>query len=126
MKFLLDEHVSPKVADILRGKGVDVISLPNDLHGASDHEVLMWAASNSRCVVTANVADFIELSKLFYRNDMRHAGVLCIQGSIPTRRFDLIADVIADYAKSHPDEIYEYLVDFVATKDHLGGLRPGD
>ena len=125
MKFLLDEHISPKVADILKGKGVDVISLPAELHGTPDHEVLIWAALQNRCIVTANITDFSALSEVFFKEGQRHTGVLCIQGSIPARRFDLVADAIAEFAGLHPNEIYEYLFDFVSAK-HSSGLHPGN
>jgi len=123
MKFLLDEHVSPKVAEILRGKEIDAINVPIDLIGATDYEILSWAASQNRCVITANIADFSALSELFFKENRKHTGVLCVQGSIPARRFELLAETIVEYVESHPNDVYEYLFDFIS-QDYTHGPNP--
>ena len=59
VKLLLDENISPRVADALRADGVDACGVRDrGLLEAMDHEVLEWAFGDDRIVVTKNVGDF--------------------------------------------------------------------
>lgn len=114
MKFLIDENISPKVAELLRARRIDAISThENGMLGFDDVEVLQYGAAGGRCVITSNRDDFLELTRRFFNEGMAHAGVLVIPRSIPKRRFDLIAEAVEAYAQKHPDEIYPWLFDFV-------------
>jgi predicted nuclease of predicted toxin-antitoxin system len=114
LKFLIDENISPKVAELLRARRIDAISThENGMLGAGDVEVLHYGATEGRCVITSNRDYFLELTHRFFNEGRPHAGVLVIPGSIPKRRFDLIADAVDVYAQTHPDEIYPWLFDFV-------------
>lgn len=51
MKFLLDENISPKTAEVLRNSGVDVVSaLETALKGKPDSEVYEFC-KNEKCVL---------------------------------------------------------------------------
>lgn len=55
MKLLLDEMHSPKVARILSGKGIDIVTAAEvGLGGSNDDFVLAVAAELKRAVVTEN------------------------------------------------------------------------
>ena len=62
MKLLLDEMYSGAVAEQLRARGHDVVSIHDPTHrkleGAPDQEVFATAVSQGRAVVTENVPDF--------------------------------------------------------------------
>ena len=65
MKLLLDEMYSATIAEQLRSRGYDVVSIHDpdhrDLEGAPDEEVFVRAVAKGRAVVTENVPDFRRL-----------------------------------------------------------------
>ena len=63
MKLLIDEMLSPDVAEALRERGHDVESVKGDaaLEGRSDADVLQHARDQERAVFTNNVSDFSRL-----------------------------------------------------------------
>ncbi len=65
VKLLLDENVSPKVAEELaRVDGLDACHVRDrGLLAASDPQVLECAYDEDRVLVTANVADFLKLAR---------------------------------------------------------------
>ena len=71
--ILLDEMLSQSIAEQLRSRGLDAIALTEvpGLSGIPDDEVLTYATSVNRIVVTRNVRDFVVLDRQW-----RDAGVL--------------------------------------------------
>jgi predicted nuclease of predicted toxin-antitoxin system len=65
VRLLLDENLSPKVAEALvRDDGVDACHVRDrGMLEASDSEVLEKAYSEDRILVTANVDDFTKLAR---------------------------------------------------------------
>ena len=82
VKLLLDENISPKVAERLaREDGVDACHVRDrDLLAATDREVLERAFAEDRVLVTANVGDFLKLARA---RDI-HAGIILLEdGALP-------------------------------------------
>jgi predicted nuclease of predicted toxin-antitoxin system len=65
LKLLLDEMYSATIAEQLRSRGYDVVSIHDPdqrvLEGAPDEEVFAAAVAQGRAVVTENVPDFRRL-----------------------------------------------------------------
>jgi hypothetical protein len=62
LKLYLDEDLSPRVAVLLRERGLDAIGAHEvDQGGQGDLEQLRYAARSGRCLVTRNVTDFLAL-----------------------------------------------------------------
>lgn len=65
MRLLLDEMYSAAVAEQLRGRGHDVVSIHDPeyrrLEGAPDEDVFAAALAEERALVTENVPDFRRL-----------------------------------------------------------------
>ncbi|KAF0245818.1 MAG: hypothetical protein FD180_1292 [Planctomycetota bacterium] len=62
VRFLLDEHISPRVAAGLKRAGIDAVTAIEAGLGRSDDEALLAAAwTLGRVVVTYNTADFAPL-----------------------------------------------------------------
>ncbi len=65
MKLLLDEMFPPAVAEQLRARGHDVVSVHDPdyrrLEGAPDEEIFAAALAEERALVTENVPDFRRL-----------------------------------------------------------------
>ena len=75
-QLLLDEMLSPKIAEALRSAGIDVVSVsaePN-LRGLADSDVLDWAASEGRVLVTDNIKDFAVLNAQWATSPRKHPG----------------------------------------------------
>lgn len=63
MRFVLDERLSPRIAAIARGLGLDVIScVEAGRRGLNDEEQLRLAALDGRCMVTQDHDDLDALS----------------------------------------------------------------
>lgn len=60
MKLLLDEHLSPDIAEGLRDRGHDVVAVKEreEWIQLSDDEVIAVAVSERRAVVTNNLRDY--------------------------------------------------------------------
>jgi len=73
---LLDEMLSPRVAEELRGAGADALGVSESpaLRGTSDAELLELCAAQGRVLVTANIRDFVAL----HRREQGHAGILLV------------------------------------------------
>lgn len=117
MKYYLDEDLSPKIAELLRGLGGDCISAHDaGMIQASDLEQLEFASRKKRCLVTKNRDDFIRLTVQFFNDHLAHCGVLIVPKTFPGDRFSLIAEALSAYASEHSKGMHSYTVDFLAPK----------
>lgn len=84
MRFLLDEHLSRRVAQGLRQRQTDAVGLTESsyrhLLGKPDEEILEAAAAEGRAVVTHDVADFTDLHRDWILTNRRHAGIVLVSG----------------------------------------------
>lgn len=99
MRLLLDELCPPGIAEALRERGHDVVSLHDPTHahlrGRSDAVVLAAAADEGRAVVTENARHFLPLHReLVARGDTRHGLVLFSNRSFPRHRPDLFVRAV--------------------------------
>ena len=78
MKLLLDEMHAPSVAVDLTSEDFDVVAVAAqpDLRGMSDQELLAYAATERRALVTENVADFIPLATQWAGEHKTHSGLI--------------------------------------------------
>ncbi len=114
MKYYLDEDISPKIADILKGYQIDAKSSHEvGMNQSLDIEQLELAASQGRCFVTRNRNDFIRLTVQFFNENRPHHGVLIIPHTIPGDKFSLIATGLKKYALKHPSGMEPYTIDFL-------------
>jgi predicted nuclease of predicted toxin-antitoxin system len=75
-KLLIDEDLSPSVAQAIRADGFDACHVRDrKMLGDKDHRVLDKAFEEDRIVVTANVDDFVKLAR---KRDL-HAGMVLIE-----------------------------------------------
>lgn len=77
LRLLIDEDLSPKVAQCLREEdGIDAVAVRDrGKLGATDRDVLELAFAEDRILVTANVRDFLRLATA----RELHAGIVLLE-----------------------------------------------
>ena len=77
---MLDTHLSPALAELLRGHGVDAVAASEDpdLRSATDEELLREASRQRRALVTFNVRDYVALARRWAFEERSHAGILLL------------------------------------------------
>ncbi len=104
MRFLLDEDLPPRAAEVARGLGVGVASVHElGRRGLGDRDQLRYAAREARIFLTRNHKDFIELSIEFFRAGEAHPGVLLVRRHLPNDRPELIAHALKRWADARAD-----------------------
>jgi predicted nuclease of predicted toxin-antitoxin system len=74
-----DEDMSALVATLLRSRGLDVTTVPEQSTlGKTDSEQLEFAASLGRCLVTHNRVDFERLHLQFIEEGREHCGIIIV------------------------------------------------
>ena len=78
MKLLLDEMHAPSIAASLTEASLDVVAVAAEtgLRGMSDEDLLTYATTHERALVTENVADFIPLAAQWAGMGKAHAGLI--------------------------------------------------
>jgi hypothetical protein len=119
VKHYLDEDISPKVAELLRGMGVDAVSAhEKGMLGVSDEEQLIAAGSEGRVLVTRNRDDFILLTVRFFEDLRSHYGLIIIPHSIPGSNFSLLARILSEHAQKDPEGLDPYTIEFISRVQH--------
>ena len=113
----LDEDISPKVAEILRKKGMDAVSAhETGMLEASDDEQLAFAASEGRTMVTRNRDDYITLSVQFFEDLKPHKGLIIVPHTIPGSEFSKLATLLIKFSKERPEGLASYTIEFLSSK----------
>jgi hypothetical protein len=87
--LLLDEMFSDSIAEQLRAKGHDVISVVADpaLVALPDDQILAYAAGDGRALVTANIKDFVPFDGRYRAAGQSHSGLILVSTkSLPQNR----------------------------------------
>jgi predicted nuclease of predicted toxin-antitoxin system len=116
VRYLLDEDVNPRTAEIARGLGLDVVSVHEiGRRTLSDGEQLEFAAQEGRVLVTRNRDDFIEATLLFFRTGQPHAGVLIIPHTLPNHDSERMAHALAEWhaGRAQRGGLASYTIDFL-------------
>lgn len=106
MKALLDEQLSPRIAELLRDRGHDVQAVVErrDLAGRSDRVILEIAAAEERAVITNNVKDFRPLAAERLARGASHAGLILLPSTRTRTRgaVEMLANAIEQILREHP------------------------
>jgi predicted nuclease of predicted toxin-antitoxin system len=77
IRLYLDEDVNVLVADLLKARGFDALTVRDAGQlQASDEEQLAYAVSQQRAFVTHNRGDFEELIQIYFDTKRKHYGVI--------------------------------------------------
>ena len=117
MKLYLDEDISPKVAVILRKKGMDALSAHEaGMLEASDEKQLAFAAADERAMATRNRNDFITLTVQFFEALKPHKGLIIVPHTIPGSEFSKLAAMLAKFSKQYPKGLEPYTIEYLQSK----------
>ncbi len=78
LRVLLDEMLSPAVAEQLRKRGLDTVAVleRGELIGMPDEDLLDVATSEKRLLVTFNISDFAVIARTWRADARTHAGLV--------------------------------------------------
>ena len=106
MRLLLDADLSfRRIAGPLTERGFDVVAAQADAVRRSlpDAEILVWAAAESRILVTRNARHFQPLVRLWAERPQSHAGVILIW-TLRSNQFNEIVDAIERLFADRPNQ----------------------
>jgi len=114
VKLYLDEDISPKVAVVLRKKGLEAVSAHEiGMLEASDEQQLSFAADEERAMVTRNRDDFITLTVRFFEDLKPHHGLIIVPHTIPGSEFSKLAALLEKFSKDYPQDFESYTIEFL-------------
>ena len=117
MTLYLDEDLSPAIAERLRRRGINAVSVHDvGMTGRSDSTQLDYAASAKRALVTRNVRHFRVLGATRVRSQTPHAGIILCPASLRGSEYGVIADGLAQLTRSYPDGLGPYDVVFLTSR----------
>jgi uncharacterized protein with PIN domain len=74
-----DEDMSALVARLLRSRGLDITTVPEQgTLGKTDNEQIEFATSISRCILTHNRVDFERLHLQYIEQGKQHSGIIVV------------------------------------------------
>lgn len=94
--LLLDEMLSAAIAKQLRAAGLDAVAVVEDpqLVGAPDEDILEYATTQHRCVVTANISDFAALSGSWLSAGRTHWGIAYVSARAFPQNRSFIGNIV--------------------------------
>jgi hypothetical protein len=114
MRFLLDEDLSPLVAEIAQGLGLEVTSIHSlNRRGLPDGEQLQYSIQEARIFVTRNRDDFLRLAVQLFQGGEAYPGILIVPRSLPNDRPARIAHALQRWQEGS-GSIGESFVDFLS------------
>ncbi|MBI4501603.1 MAG: DUF5615 family PIN-like protein [Gemmatimonadetes bacterium] len=106
IRFYLDADLSPRIAVIARGLGLDVVSAHEaGMRDAEDNDQLAHAAGEGRVLVTRNRDDFLELTLDAYHERKPHAGLLLVTAHGTRHQASRVAHALARWADTQREVV---------------------
>lgn len=108
MRLLLDEHYAETIAEQLRAKGFDAVSVSGlGLKGTDDEPLLEYAVTDRRALLTNNVRDFMPLHARWMASGRSHLGLLFTDDAgMPRHRSTIgrYVSVLSTFMAARPGE----------------------
>lgn len=120
LALLLDEHISPTLAQMLRDRSVDAVAVQHWREGAllskPDEQLLIEAEKESRILVSYDVATLGQAAQELARNGQEHAGVLLISSkTVRPDAYSRLCDILESFAANHSSDYMRNIVLFAQT-----------
>jgi predicted nuclease of predicted toxin-antitoxin system len=102
VKFLVDENLSPRVAEFLLKSGHDAVHVRDlDAAGAPDSEVMTLAAQRGRAIISADT----DFGALLAHSRATEPSVILVRALVGRRPAELVAVLVANL-----DELEQHLL----------------
>ncbi len=103
MNLYLDENLSPRIAEILRARGIDATSAHEAGNvGLDDRAQLRYATRQGRVIVTADLVDFVTLAEEAVAANVSHAGIVLVPGGFRLNEFGALAEALEEVVRRYP------------------------
>lgn len=114
-RFLLDEHVWGGLVNVGQEIGVDVLLVQTRLPaGTDDEEVLTFAASQERILLTSNAQDFAPLVAEWFLAEREHWGVIIVPGQTDKSLLShSLKNIVQQYTADSFKNTYRFIQEFV-------------
>jgi predicted nuclease of predicted toxin-antitoxin system len=124
--FYLDEDLAPTIAQQLRRRGTDAVSVHDvGMTGLSDLAQLDHAAAAGRALVTRNVRHFRVLGDDRIRSQTPHAGIVLCPASLRGSEYRVIVDALIQLSRRYPRGLGSYDVVFLTRPDRSNPKKRG-
>jgi predicted nuclease of predicted toxin-antitoxin system len=115
MRFLLDEHVWGGLIQVASQSGADALLTQTQLEeGASDEDVLAFAARERRILLTSNAQDSAPLAADWFLTGREHWGIIIVPGQTDK---SLLSRALKNIAQNYePDSFknsYRFIQEFL-------------
>ncbi|MCB0179088.1 MAG: DUF5615 family PIN-like protein [Anaerolineae bacterium] len=113
--FLLDEHVWGGLVDVGRELGADILLVQTKLiAGADDEEVLAFAASQERILLTSNAQDFAPLVTAWFLAERDQWGLIIVPGQTDRSLLSrALKNILQHYTAESFKNTYRFIQEFV-------------
>lgn len=114
-RFLLDEHVWGGLVEVGQELGADVLLIQTQLpEGTEDEDVLTFAASQKRLLLTSNAQHFAPLVAEWFLAGREHWGVIIVPGQTDKSMLSrALKNIIQIYTADSFKNTYRFIQDFV-------------
>lgn len=114
-RFLLDEHVWGGLVDVGQELGADVLLVQTKLTaGTDDEDVLAFAASQERILLTSNAQDFAPLVTEWFLTEREHWGVIIVPGQTDRSLLSrALKNILQHYTAESFKNSYRFIQEFV-------------
>ena len=118
MKLLLDEHLRPSIARLLRDRGHDAVAVLEvpDLIGMLDMHVWKTAIAEGRTVVTENARDFVPATRATIAAGLAHPGLILVSPKTVMRSRDatgFLVEALHRLAGANPGDSFSDRVTWI-------------
>jgi predicted nuclease of predicted toxin-antitoxin system len=129
VKLLLDEHLRPPIARLLRDRGHDAVAVLErpDLVGMLDDHVWKVTSAEGRTVVTENSRDFVPAARATNAAGSAHPGLVLISPRTVLRSRDatgFLVEALHRLAVTYPGDSFSDRVTWVEPPADDADLRP--
>lgn len=114
-RFLLDEHVWGGLIDVGQGLGIDILLVQTQLpKGVDDEEVLAFAASLERVLLTSNAQNFAPLVTEWFLTEREHWGVIIVPGQTDRSLLSRgLRTVVNQHTADSLKDTYHFIQEFI-------------
>lgn len=111
MTLYLDENLSPRIAVMVRARGIDAVSAHEVGNTQLDDRAqLRYATRDERAIVTCDIEDYLMLAAEAIAGNTSHAGIILVSSGFRTDEFGTIVKGLARIVRKYPDGLADTVV----------------